>query len=200
MTPAPRVYSSEPRTNRPERRGLSNRLPIEAAKRLVPVVDLADLLCGAGQLRKVGAEWVGRCPLRGHADRTPSFTVNPDKNLFFCHGCVRGGDVVRLAALAWDIDRADVAAAELLTEFGHPIPPRPASWYARQLRQQPVRAALERAKIRRVQRRLYRWIFAPVVARFEDEAERAEEERIAWDECRHIAYLLVQRSKSKEAA
>jgi DNA primase len=40
---------------------------------------------------------LGLCPL--HADHKPSFLVDPNKNLFYCYGCRRGGDVIRFAEL-----------------------------------------------------------------------------------------------------
>jgi CHC2 zinc finger len=43
-------------------------------------------------LHKRGREWWGLCPL--HEERTPSFAVNPNKGLWHCHGCHRGGDLV----------------------------------------------------------------------------------------------------------
>ena len=47
----------------PERRGVSRRQVIEAAKESLPTIDLAYRLCGPGGLQKVGDRWVGRCPL-----------------------------------------------------------------------------------------------------------------------------------------
>jgi DNA primase len=41
--------------------------------------------------------WMGLCPL--HEDHKPSFLVDPDKALFYCYGCGRGGDVIRFAEL-----------------------------------------------------------------------------------------------------
>jgi DNA primase len=41
--------------------------------------------------------WMGLCPL--HEDRRPSFLLDPHKNLFYCYGCGRGGDVIRFAEL-----------------------------------------------------------------------------------------------------
>ncbi len=183
-------------------RGVSYTGPIDEAKRLVPVIDQADRLCGPGSLRRVGKEWVGRCPLPEHADRTPSFTVNKAKNLWWCHGCLRGGDVVELARLAWGYDQRDahVAAAMLLREFGHEIPQRPPAWFRKQERQAPVRRALEGAARRRCQRRIYRWLFAPIVARLEDEAERLEEARAAWDDAGQMAGMLVARVRRERAA
>jgi hypothetical protein len=66
--------------SRPERRGVSRKPVIEAAKEAVPTIDLADLLCGLGKMRRAGDRWVARCPLPGHEDRTPSFTVYTETN------------------------------------------------------------------------------------------------------------------------
>jgi len=41
--------------------------------------------------------FMGLCPL--HEDHEPSFLVDPLKNLFYCYGCGRGGDVIRFAEL-----------------------------------------------------------------------------------------------------
>jgi DNA primase len=50
--------------------------------------------------RRVGLrqEFVGLCPL--HAETRPSFYVNARKNLFYCHGCQRGGDLIRFVELS----------------------------------------------------------------------------------------------------
>jgi DNA primase len=44
-----------------------------------------------------GGRWMGLCPL--HTDHKPSFLVDPNKGLFYCYGCGRGGDVIRFAEL-----------------------------------------------------------------------------------------------------
>jgi DNA primase len=44
------------------------------------------------------AEFVGLCPL--HQETQPSFYVNTHKNLFYCHGCGRGGDLIRFVELS----------------------------------------------------------------------------------------------------
>ena len=41
--------------------------------------------------------WMGLCPL--HDDHQPSFLMDPHKNLFYCYGCGRGGDVIRFAEI-----------------------------------------------------------------------------------------------------
>src|SRR5215218_9614529 len=183
---------TETRTRR--YRGLAYTRPIDAAKEAIQVIDLADRLCGPGVLRRVGKEWVGRCPLPEHEDRSPSFTVNPEKNVFFCHGCLRGGDVVELARLAWGYDQRDAhaAAAMLLMEFGHDVPKRPPAWFRKQERQAPVRQALEDATIRRLQRRLFP-MFMPLLESIQDDARRREEIELVWDDLREVAVLVLAR-------
>jgi DNA primase len=176
-------------TRYPERRGVSMRSVIEDTKAKVATIDLADRLCGPGQMRRVGKEWAALCPLPDHQERTASFTVDPAKDVWFCHGCLRGGDVITLAQRAWDIDRADVAAAELLMAFGYEIPPRPRTWFARQERQAPARQVLEDAKIAHLQRRVFRRFIALLEA-IEDEQERQAEAEHLWTAAREIAVLI----------
>ena len=173
--------------------GVSYTRPIDEAKRLVPVIDQADRLCGPGGLRRVGKEWVGRCPLPDHEDRSPSFTVNPEKGVWFCHGCLRGGDVVELARHAWGYDERDahVAAANLLTKFGHEVPQRPLAWFRKQERQQPIRRALEEVKVRSAQRKLMR-LFKPYLARIEDADERHNEALRLWEDLGEVARFAVK--------
>jgi DNA primase len=176
-------------TRAPRYRGASYTRPIGAAKDAVPVIDLADRLCGPGNLRRVGKEWVGRCVLPDHEDRSPSFTVNPEKNVFFCHGCLQGGDVVELARLAWGYDQRDahVAAAMLLMEFGHEVPQRPRAWFRKQERQRHTRTAIEETKKAIVRRRLFRHLILPLIDAIEDEEEHNRELDRAWSEFQRLA-------------
>ena len=56
-------------------------------------VDLAEVVSGYGiSLKATGNHLFGLCPF--HQERTPSFCVNTDKNLWYCHGCCKGGNVI----------------------------------------------------------------------------------------------------------
>jgi DNA primase len=75
-------------------------------------------------LHPVGSqqEFVGLCPL--HAETHASFYVNATKNLFFCHGCGRGGDLIRFAQLYFDLS-FDQALARLRQELAPALASEP---------------------------------------------------------------------------
>ncbi len=52
--------------------------------------DIVELIGSYVTLRRAGANYNGLCPF--HSERTPSFTVFPDSQSFFCFGCEAGGD------------------------------------------------------------------------------------------------------------
>jgi hypothetical protein len=176
--------------------GVSYTRPIDAAKEAVPVIDLADRLTGPGGLRRVGREWVGRCPLPEHEDRSPSFTVNAENGVFFCHGCLRGGDVVELARLAWGYDQRDahVVAAMLLLEFGHEAPQRPPSWPRRQERQKEIRDAIDRERVEHIRMLVFRIIWMPWLRRL-PEWTREEASGSAWQASWSIALRLYEQQR-----
>ncbi len=172
--------------------------PIEAAKALIPTIDLADLLCGPGQMRRVGDRWIALCPLPDHNEKTPSFTVYPGEQGWYCYGCQRGGDVVDLARIAWgfpdDGRGAAEAAAYLLMEFGHPVPERPAPWHARQSRQRPVRDRIDAERVEHVRLLVFRLIWMPWLRGLPGRV-REEAADSAWAESRHTALRLYEQRR-----
>ena len=53
--------------------------------------DIVELVGQFVQLKKTGRNFVGLCPF--HAEKDPSFTVNPERQTFHCFGCKKGGDI-----------------------------------------------------------------------------------------------------------
>lgn len=173
----------------PHPRGVSYSTPIEAAKEAVTVLELAERLVGSALVRK-GNTYTARCPLPDHDEKTPSFTVYADNGRgWACFGCRRGGDVVHLYAHAEGVADMRVAAAELLMAFGHEVPERPPSWFARQERQGPVRDAIDRMRVRRLQNVLYGMVEPFVTG--EQDARRT------WAECWPVALSWYERIQAE---
>jgi DNA primase len=82
-------------------------LSSEAKERVREAVDLVALVGEKVALRRAGRSWKGLCPF--HAERTPSFTVNPDRQVWHCFGCGKGGDL-----FAWVTETEKVAFPEAL--------------------------------------------------------------------------------------
>src|SRR5690606_15849108 len=70
-------------------------------------VDIVEVVSGHVQLRRAGKDWVGLCPF--HVEKTPSFTVSPDKQFFYCFGCQAGGDVYNFLMRVRGLDFREAA-------------------------------------------------------------------------------------------
>ncbi len=60
------------------------------------VLSAADMVSVVGEyvsLEQKGNMWWGCCPF--HHEKTPSFSVTPDKKLYYCFGCHEGGDIIK---------------------------------------------------------------------------------------------------------
>ena len=55
-------------------------------------IDIVSLISGHLTLKKAGRNYLGLCPF--HKEKTPSFTVSPEKQIFYCFGCGEGGNAV----------------------------------------------------------------------------------------------------------
>ena len=53
--------------------------------------DIIDIISGYARLKKRGKNYVGLCPF--HTEKTPSFTVSAEKQMYHCFGCGKGGNV-----------------------------------------------------------------------------------------------------------
>jgi DNA primase len=75
-------------------------------------VDIVQLVGERVQLRKAGRAYKGLCPF--HPEKTPSFTVDPDRRTFKCFGCGEGGDVFDWLIKTDGVDKAE--ALKVLAE------------------------------------------------------------------------------------
>ena len=88
---------------------------VEAVKQ---AADLVALVETRTRLRKVGGRYTGRCPF--HQEKTPSFSVSPDRGTYHCFGCGVGGDAISFVMETESVDF--VGAIEWLGErFRVPI-------------------------------------------------------------------------------
>ena len=53
--------------------------------------DIVDVISGYVRLQKKGSSYFGLCPF--HNEKSPSFSVSRDKQMFYCFGCGKGGNV-----------------------------------------------------------------------------------------------------------
>jgi DNA primase len=65
----------------------------DAVEAVRAAADLYEVVSEYVALKKSGARWRGLCPF--HTEKTPSFYVDPDKQLYYCFGCSSGGDVFK---------------------------------------------------------------------------------------------------------
>ena len=63
----------------------------ESIQQIKDRLDIVDLIRETVQLNRQGKELVGLCPF--HSEKTPSFNVNSEKQMFHCFGCGKGGDI-----------------------------------------------------------------------------------------------------------
>ncbi|MHB8810702.1 MAG: CHC2 zinc finger domain-containing protein, partial [Desulfobulbaceae bacterium] len=70
---------------------ISTVLREEVKNRVREAADIVQVIGEYVELKKAGARFTGLCPF--HAEKTPSFSVNPQSQFFHCFGCGESGDV-----------------------------------------------------------------------------------------------------------
>ena len=82
--------------------------------------DIVAVVSDYVRLKKMGQNYVGLCPF--HNEDTPSFTVNRQRQMFYCFGCNVGGDVFEFIKRRETVDFP--GAVRLLAERAHLPPPQ----------------------------------------------------------------------------
>jgi len=99
---------------------MSGRIPREFIDELLVRVDIVDLIDSHVPLKKTGTNYVARCPF--HTEKTPSFSVNRNKQFFHCFGCGASGNAI---SFLMDFSHLDfVEAVEDLATFAGVDVPR----------------------------------------------------------------------------
>jgi len=123
------------------------RIKDQSVRDVVAAANIVEVVGQRTSLRKgSGARYMGRCPF--HDERSPSFSVNADLNVYHCFGCGKGGDVVTFVRETEGLDF--VGAIEWLAErFRVPLEYEELSPQADQSRRRRERllALLEQATV-----------------------------------------------------
>ncbi len=85
---------------------MAGRIPQNFLDDLLERVDIVDVIDRRVKLRKTGKNYSARCPF--HDEKTPSFTVNPEKQFYYCFGCGAGGNAL---GFLMDYDNVDFPQA-----------------------------------------------------------------------------------------
>src|SRR5690606_7258784 len=107
--------------------------------------DIVEVVGSRVQLKKTGKNYSACCPF--HKEKTPSFTVSPDKQFYYCFGCGAGGNAL---GFVMDHDHLDFpqAVESLAQRLGLDVPKEQAgqrSSKPRQAQQSPLYDLLQRA-------------------------------------------------------
>jgi len=69
------------------------RIPDQLVQEILDKTDIVALIGEHVRLTKKGGRWLGLCPF--HSEKSPSFSVDAEKGLFYCFGCQKGGSAVQ---------------------------------------------------------------------------------------------------------
>ena len=98
---------------------MSGLIPQRFIDDLLSRVDIVDVVDSRVKLRKTGKNYSGLCPF--HQEKSPSFTVQPDKQFYYCFGCGAGGNALGFVMNFENVDFPD--AVELLAkDMGLEVP------------------------------------------------------------------------------
>ncbi|ARW26585.1 CHC2 zinc finger domain-containing protein [Pediococcus acidilactici] len=94
---------------------MAGMIPEEVIDNVRSAVNIVDVVSRYVQLRKAGKNLFGICPF--HDEKTPSFSVSEDKQIFHCFSCGRGGNVFKFLM---DLEKISFPeAVRRVAEFGN---------------------------------------------------------------------------------
>ena len=103
------------------------RIPARFIDDLLARVDIVDVIGERVPMKKAGRDWSACCPF--HDERTPSFTVSPNKQFYHCFGCGAHGSAI---GFLMNYDRLEFPdAVEAATGIRPPLPAHMAGLFDR---------------------------------------------------------------------
>jgi len=94
-------------------------IPERFVDELVARTDIVDLVGGYVRLNKKGNNYWGLCPF--HSEKTASFSVSPDKQIYYCFGCHKGGGAINFVMETENLSFVD-AVRSLAQRAGMQVP------------------------------------------------------------------------------
>lgn len=86
------------------------RISQSSIERIKETADIVEVASEFTALRRQGQRFVGLCPYPDHDEKTGSFGVTPEQGFYYCFGCQRGGDAIKLVS-----DLKDLPFSEAVT-------------------------------------------------------------------------------------
>ncbi len=127
-------------------------LPERFLDELLARTDIVDLVSESVRLTKKGNSYWGCCPF--HSEKTPSFHVVPDRQMYKCFGCGKGGGAINFVMELENLPFKD-AVAVLAQRAGMPVPEFGSSPGARERREKILTINRQAA------RAFHRWLHGP---------------------------------------
>jgi len=106
--------------------------------------DIVDVINPYVKLKKKGKNWFGLCPF--HNEKTPSFSVQRERGMYYCFGCGVGGNAITFL-VEHDGMTFPQAVEELATRAGISIPVQRVESESRERDRDRIREALEAAAV-----------------------------------------------------
>ncbi|MGE0084373.1 MAG: DNA primase [Desulfococcaceae bacterium] len=100
---------------------MQNHIPENTISDIRKTADIVEVVSDSVMLKKAGKDFVGLCPF--HPEKTPSFTVSPEKQIYYCFGCGAGGNVFSFL-MAYEGLSFPEAVKSLAVRYGIEIPVR----------------------------------------------------------------------------
>ena len=118
------------------------RLPQAFIDQVLDRTDIVDVVDRRVKLKKAGKNYSACCPF--HQEKTPSFSVNPEKQFYYCFGCGAGGNAL---GFVMDYERMEFREAieSLAQAAGIELPPEEADAAPQVDHQKPLYEAMEKA-------------------------------------------------------